>query len=625
MFRSGQRVHSRKSPMKLPVPFIQLPLMFDAQALAAEIAGFDESLWQPHPNGLPGNSALPLVTVEGDPARGDDLEGPMRPTPTLQNSPYMQQVLGSLAAVIGRTRLMRLSGRAEVDLHVDSDYYWNERVRVHVPILTQPTVRFTSGDATINMAAGECWIFDTWRMHHVLNDADLPRVHLVVDTVGGAAFWDLVNAGRPHAAPNAGWQPRFVAPQPDAPPPLAFESVNSQSPMSYWELRGHITFLLNEAAPDPRMNLVAQIAGVFVRRWQTLWFQYGTDAAAMPRYRDELDEFMARIAPAARGVVLRNGADFVSAVQGLFRRAVRRPQAVKLGEEGARSAPATAVRAAPRHTFEFERPVFIVSPPRSGSSLFFETLARSPDAFTIGGESHGLIEGIAALDTGGRGHASNRLDADDAGAEVVAELRERFRGAMFDRQGRAPSGTHVRLLEKTPKNALRIPFLANVFPDAMFVYLYRDPRQVLASMMEAWESGGFRTYPNLPGWSGLPWSLLLVPGWRELVGKPLPEIVAAQWETTTRILLDDLESLVPERWCVARYDALVDDPNREIARVCAAVGFGWDQTLDARLPLANHTVSAPRADKWRQREADIAPMLERMAATVDRASRVAQR
>ena len=104
--------------------------------------------------------------------------------------------------VAGRSRLMRLSGHAEVTRHVDQGYYWAERVRVHVPIVTQPTVRFECGDAAINMAAGECWIFDTWRSHRVLNDAVESRIHLVVDTVGGDAFWDMVAQGRMHAGPG---------------------------------------------------------------------------------------------------------------------------------------------------------------------------------------------------------------------------------------------------------------------------------------------------------------------------------------------------------------------------------------------------------------------------------------
>ena len=42
--------------MKLQVPFIQLPLRFDADRLAAEIAAIGEDAWKPHPQGFPGNS-----------------------------------------------------------------------------------------------------------------------------------------------------------------------------------------------------------------------------------------------------------------------------------------------------------------------------------------------------------------------------------------------------------------------------------------------------------------------------------------------------------------------------------------------------------------------------------------
>jgi hypothetical protein len=613
--------------MKLAFPFIQLPLVFDANALAAEIAQFDEAMWRSHPSGIPGNTALPLSAADGDPARGDALVGLMRPTPALSRSPYMQQVLANLEAVLGRIRLMRLSGRAEVDQHIDSDYYWNERVRVHIPILTQPSVRFSCGDAAVNMAAGECWIFDTWRMHHVLNDGDQARIHLVVDTIGGAAFWDLVNAGRPHTAPRTGWNPRLVAPQPSLPAPLLmFESVNSQSPMSYWEMRDHVRFLLSEVDQQPGMEAVAQASSAFVMQWQTLWFRFGADETALAKYCDLLDSYIAQIRQLASGILLRNGADFAASTNALLHRAVRRSDAPPTTEEGARipSARAPTSSRTSAHSYAFDRPIFIVSPPRSGSSLLFEALASSPSACTIGGESHGLIEGIAELNASARGFVSNRLDGADASPEVIEELRKRFYAAAFDREKRPREG-RIRLLEKTPKNALRIPFLDRVFPDAVFVYLYREPRQVLASMMEAWECGGFRTYPRLPDWTGLSWSLLLTPGWRDLIGRPLPEIVAGQWETATRILLDDLERLPPIRWCVARYDALIADPSKEIARVCAMVDFAWDRALTDGLPLASHTVSAPHAEKWRRREYHIEPVLARYSATVERAARMAER
>lgn len=86
-------------------------------------------------------------------------------------------------------------------------------------------------------------------------------------------------------------------------------------------------------------------------------------------------------------------------------------------------------------------------------------------------------------------------------------------------------------------------------------------------MFDAWKSGRFVTYPGLPGWKDLSWSHLLVPGWRELRGRSLGEIVTEQWIAATRILLDDLEALPADRWCVADYDRLVSDPQAEIERL----------------------------------------------------------
>jgi hypothetical protein len=270
--------------------------------------------------------------------------------------------------------------------------------------------------------------------------------------------------------------------------------------------------------------------------------------------------------------------------------------------------------------------VFIVSPPRSGSTFLFETLAQSPGVYTIGDESHQLIEGIPALAPESRGFTSNRLLGEDATPAIIATMRTRFFNALRDRDQRRPGlAGRIRMLEKTPKNALRLPFLANIFPEARFIYLHRDPRQVLSSMMEAWTSGRFRTYPELPGWTGLAWSLLLVPGWRELIGQPLHKIVAAQWQTTTRLLLDDLEQLPADRWTVARYDALVSDPEAEIRRLCQAASLDWDRAFDRQLPLSRYTVSPPDAAKWQRHAAEIEAVLPLIDDQVNRAGLLAAR
>lgn len=290
--------------MKLQAPFIQLPLGFDAGVLAAEIAALDASLWKAHPQGFAGNSMLPLVAVDGDPDN-EGFAGRMRPTPALERSPYLRQVFAKLGATIGRSRLMRLSGHAEVTRHADQHYYWAERVRVHVPILTQPTVRFECGGAVVNMAPGECWIFDTWRQHRVINDAVEQRVHLVIDTVGGGRFWELVGKGRGHADARTGWAPEYVALDAD-PPDFSCEARNIPVVMSPWEMNSLFALLFSHAIPRPELRAVHELSARFAREWQGLWFEFGEDAAGHAAYRRALDGYLQRVTPLSRALMLNN-------------------------------------------------------------------------------------------------------------------------------------------------------------------------------------------------------------------------------------------------------------------------------------------------------------------------------
>ncbi len=140
--------------MRLPQPFIRLALTVDVDRLRSEIAQFGPGDWRDHPQGHPGNSALPLVARHGQ-AHDDGVAGPMAPTPHLARCPYVRQVLAALNAPLGRSRLMRLDAGAEATSHVDANYYWSQRVRVHIPIETTPGVRFLCGDAETHMAPGE--------------------------------------------------------------------------------------------------------------------------------------------------------------------------------------------------------------------------------------------------------------------------------------------------------------------------------------------------------------------------------------------------------------------------------------------------------------------------------------
>jgi len=487
-------------------------------------------------------------------------------------------------------------------------------------------VRFICGEAELNMKPGECWIFDTWRLHNVINASGDERIHLVADTIGGARFWDHVDRGNSPQGPRPGWSAAAVAAQAGSLATVEFESTNVPIVMSPWEAREHVNFLLGEAVQHPQVPGAQKICSRFLREWHALWSRYGEGREGWPQYRAVLDRFTRELGDFADRIVLRNGAEFLSSITLMVLRVALadRPMPVR-GDEYRTPLNAPGTPAPSEGADAFARPVFIVSPPRSGSSLLFETLAKAPNLYTIGSESHAIFEGMPQLNIAAHHYASNRLDARAATPEVAGELRDRFRRRLVNREGKAPVAESVRVLEKTPKNALRVPFIERVFPQAHFVYLYRDVRETLASMIEAWQSGRFVTYPELPGWSGPPWSLLLVPGWRELAGKPVAEIVAAQWQATTGLLLDDLAALPAERVTVARYDALLADPQAEISRLCAAVGFAWDQSLRGALPPSQHTLSAPAPDKWRKHEREIEAVLPGLADTIARAERFAAR
>lgn len=627
--------------MKLDTEFIKLPLTFDVERMRAEVEAIPESDWRPHPQGHPGNSALPLIALNGDPM-DDGVAGTMLPTPHLEKCEYLRQVLASFETVFGRSRLMRLEGKSEATLHVDTNYYWADRVRIHVPILTSPVIEFTCNERSVHMPAGEAWIFDAWRLHNVLNPTGDQRIHLVADTVGSATFWDLVARGERPFGDN-GDEPapaRHVPHEPGRDARLATERANYPLVMSPWEQGLLADSIIEELAADPEPGDASAFGAAIdaLRRdWRVVWALHGQSREGWDTYGELLKRAETAIAPLEGRLKLTNSTDAVEIARQMLIRPALNPQLVDGANESAPRPPAAAAGQAARVGVErgvsrsvtqhrFDRPIFIVAPPRSGTSLLFEAVARSPSLWTVGGESHRVIESLPGLNPANRGWDSNRLTPTDAIPGLAERLRAAFLSQLRDRDGNPPpaGATGLRMLEKTPKNSIRVSFLQAVFPRALFVYLYRDPRQGLSSMIEAWESGRFVTYPDLPDWPGPPWSLVLTPEWRKLAGRPLPEIVVDQWAKATSTLLADLDRLPPGRVIGLEYDALVADPDAQIERLCEFAGIEWDTRLETPLPTARHTVTPPEPEKWRRHEDLLEPLLPALAELTERArSRVA--
>ena len=328
--------------MQLKQPFLRLPIQFDAEALAGEVRALPPSAWTPHPTGFAGNEAVRLVTPGGQPT--DQLEGPMGPTPELQQCQYLREIMAELGAVWGRSRLMGLAAGGEVPAHVDTHYYWRTHLRIHIPVITNPGVLFTCGDETVHMEPGECWLFDSFRWHNVQNKGSEQRIHLVLDTVGGGILPELMAAAE-EGSPDT----RFLRPGECSKQELHFERLNSPEVMSPWEMRCHVAFLAEQVNPDPRLASVLQRVDHFVDGWAAAWVEYGADRG-QPSYARLLHDVRRDLAKlGGEGLTLRNRWPLYHMLdQLIFLMALPRPSGQPLQSGSVRAArsgtPASAAR-----------------------------------------------------------------------------------------------------------------------------------------------------------------------------------------------------------------------------------------------------------------------------------------
>ena len=254
------------------------------------------------------------------------------------------------------------------------------------------------------------------------------------------------------------------------------------------------------------------------------------------------------------------------------------------------------------------QPVFIVSAPRSGSTLLYELLAESGSLWSIGRESEGVIEGIPQLHPAYCGYESHRIRQADANVihilrcGLIAEMRNSSQQRYLDFP-KTQRPQRIRMLEKTPENALRVPLLLAAFPDAFFIYLVREVRQNVSSMVEAWKHGGFVNIPDLPGWESNGWHLLLPPGWQQYRGRSSAEIAAFQWASANQAILDDLAPLARERWMAVDYAMLIAEPEAVLRSICEFLKIPFDQNLArvAQKPLriSGTTIKYPSPVRWR--------------------------
>jgi len=142
------------------------------------------------------------------------------------------------------------------------------------------------------------------------------------------------------------------------------------------------------------------------------------------------------------------------------------------------------------------KPLFIFSLPRSGSTLIQRVLAADGQIASAS-EPWVLLPFVYTLrEQGIYAEYSHHL-ANLALNDFIRELpngKEDYlsaiRAAMTELYRKATKGNNARyFLDKTPRYALIANEIIDIFPDGKFIFLWRNPLAIIASIIETWGDG----------------------------------------------------------------------------------------------------------------------------------------
>ena len=225
-----------------------------------------------------------------------------------------------------------------------------------------------------------------------------------------------------------------------------------------------------------------------------------------------------------------------------------------------------------------DRPIFIVGAPRSGTNIFYRTFAKHPDLAWISNitkkvpSSLWLTRMIMQFRNDHRPTEANNVwqkftrgDNEALGREDVGQKARGYFTQVLHNNLRIFD--KPRFVNKCPGNSVRIDFLKEIFPDAIFIHILRDGRAVAYSIMR-----------SRLGHSGAYWSVK-PPGWQDLLKVPLVDACALQWKMTVEAILASAAKLTPEQYLEVRYEEFVARPAEIFEEIGAKCDLVWQDGL----------------------------------------------
>ncbi len=142
------------------------------------------------------------------------------------------------------------------------------------------------------------------------------------------------------------------------------------------------------------------------------------------------------------------------------------------------------------------KPLFIFSLPRSGSTLLQRVLAADSQ-ISSAAEPWVLLPFVYALRERGASAEYSHYWANFALNDFIRELPNGKQdylsavgSAMRELYQKAATNKDARyFLDKTPRYALIVDEIIDMFPDGKFIFLWRNPLAIIASIIETWGDG----------------------------------------------------------------------------------------------------------------------------------------